>query len=61
LLRDISEVFSREKINVTAGKTLTRNLQAKMSFTLEVRSLDQLKHALGLVQDVPGVLSTARR
>jgi GTP pyrophosphokinase len=61
LLRDISEVFSREKINVTAGKTLTRNLQAKMSFTLEVRSLEQLKHALGLVQDVPGVLSTARR
>jgi hypothetical protein len=32
-----------------------------MSFTLEVRSLGQLKHALGLVQDVPGVLSTARR
>ena len=61
LLRDISEVFSREKINVTAGKTLTRNLQAKMSFTLEVRSLEQLKHALSLVQDVPGVLSTARR
>jgi GTP pyrophosphokinase len=61
LLRDVSEVFSREKINVTAGKTLTRNLQAKMSFTLEVRSLDQLKHALSLVQDVPGVLSTARR
>jgi GTP pyrophosphokinase len=61
LLRDVSEVFSREKINVTAGKTLTRNLQAKMSFTVEVRSLDQLKHALSLVQDVPGVLSTARR
>jgi GTP pyrophosphokinase len=61
LLRDVSEVFSREKINVTAVKTLTRNLQAKMSFTLEVRSLEQLTHALGLVQDVPGVLSTARR
>jgi GTP pyrophosphokinase len=61
LLRDVSEVFSREKINVTAVKTLTRNLQAKMSFTLEVRSLEQLKHALGLVQDVPGVLSASRR
>jgi GTP pyrophosphokinase len=61
LLRDVSEVFSREKINVTAVKTLTRNLQAKMSFTLEVKSLDQLKHALGLVQDVAGVLSAARR
>jgi GTP pyrophosphokinase len=61
LLRDVSEVFSREKINVTAVKTLSRNLQAKMSFTLEVRSLEQLKHALGLVQDVPGVLSASRR
>ncbi len=61
LLRDVSEVFSREKINVTAVKTLTRNMQAKMSFTLEVRSLEQLKHALGLVQDVSGVLSAGRR
>ncbi|HEY8623167.1 MAG TPA: TGS domain-containing protein, partial [Casimicrobiaceae bacterium] len=61
LLRDISEVFSREKINVTAVNTLSRNLQARMSFTLEVRSLDQLKGALALVQDVTGVLSAGRR
>jgi hypothetical protein len=32
-----------------------------MSFTLEVKSLEQLKHALGLVQDVSGVLSAGRR
>jgi GTP pyrophosphokinase len=61
LLRDISEVFSREKINVTAVNTLTRNLQARMSFTLEVQGLGQLKRALALVQDVPGVLSAGRR
>jgi GTP pyrophosphokinase len=61
LLRDISEVFSREKINVTAVNTLTRNLQARMAFTLEVRGLADLKRALALVQDVPGVLSAARR
>ena len=61
LLRDISEVFSREKINVTAVKTLTRNLQARMAFTLEVRGLADLKRALALVRDVPGVLSAARR
>jgi GTP pyrophosphokinase len=61
LLRDISEVFSREKINVTAVNTLTRNLQARMAFTLEVRGLEELKLALGLVRDVPGVLSAARR
>jgi GTP pyrophosphokinase len=61
LLRDISEVFSREKINVTAVNTLSRNLQARMSFTLEVKSLAQLKSALALVQDVSGVLSAGRR
>ncbi len=61
LLRDISEVFSREKINVTAVKTLTRNLQARMGFTLEVRGLEDLRRALSLVRDVSGVLSAARR
>jgi len=61
LLRDISEVFSREKINVTAVNTLTRNMQARMAFTLEVRGLDELKSALTLVRDVPGILSAARR
>jgi GTP pyrophosphokinase len=61
LLRDISEVFSREKINVTAVNTLSRNLQARMSFTLEVKSLAQLKAALAMVQDVSGVLSAGRR
>jgi GTP pyrophosphokinase len=61
LLRDVSEVFSREKINVTAVNTLTKNLQARMAFTLEVRGLEELKLALGLVRDVPGVLSAARR
>jgi GTP pyrophosphokinase len=61
LLRDISEVFSRERINVTAVNTLSKNLQARMAFTLEVRGLEELKRAMLLVRDVPGVLSAARR
>ncbi len=61
LLRDVSEVFSREKINVTAVNTLSRNLQARMSFTLEVPDLEQLKRALLLVRDVSGVVSAGRR
>jgi GTP pyrophosphokinase len=61
LLRDISEVFSRERINVTAVNTLSKNLQARMAFTLEVRGLEELKRALLLVRDVHGVLSAARR
>jgi GTP pyrophosphokinase len=61
LLRDISEVFSREKINVTAVNTLSRNLQARMAFTLEVQTLAQLSRALALVRDVKGVLAAGRR
>ncbi len=61
LLRDITEVFSRERINVTAANTLTRNMQSRMAFTLEVKSLGALKRALALVSDVRGVVSAARR
>ena len=61
LLRDISEILSREKINVTAVNTLSKNMQARMSFTLEVQSIAQLRRALLLVKDVRGVVSAARR
>jgi GTP pyrophosphokinase len=61
LLRDISEVLSREKINVTAANTITKNLHSRMAFTIEVPSLDALKRALGYVRDVKGVLNATRR
>ena len=61
LLRDISEVLSREKINVTAANTLTKNMHSRMAFTIEVGSLEALKRALGYVRDVKGVLSASRR
>ncbi len=61
LLRDISEVLSREKINVTAANTLTRNMQSRMAFTVEVQSLAVLKRALALITDVPGVMAATRR
>src|SRR5581483_4591925 len=61
LLRDITEVLSRERINVTAANTLTRNMQSRMAFTLEVKSLDMLQRALALIRDLPGVLEATRR
>jgi GTP pyrophosphokinase len=61
LLRDVSEIFSRERINVTAANTLTRDMRTRMSFTLEVRSLEALARALALVRDVPGVVAATRR
>ncbi|MGE5169945.1 MAG: RelA/SpoT family protein [Rudaea sp.] len=61
LLRDISELLAREKINVTAVNTQTRQHQARMAFTLEVESVGQLKRALQLARDIPGVFSAERR
>ncbi len=61
LLRDLSEIFSREKINVTAVNTLSKQHLARMAFTLEVHGIEELKRALALVRDVPGVFAAARR
>ena len=61
LLRDISEVLSRERINVTATNSLSSDLAARMRFTLEVSNLDQLQRVLALVRDVRGVLRAVRR
>lgn len=61
LLKDLSEVLSREQINVTAVNTLSRQQLASMSFTLEVKGVGQLGRALGLIAEVPGVISASRR
>jgi GTP pyrophosphokinase len=55
LLRDISEVLSREKINVTAVNTLSRAGHARMRFTVEVTGVSQLDRTLKLVADVASV------
>ena len=61
LLRDISEVLSREHINVTATSTQSSAHIARMRFTCEVSNLDQLGRVLTLVRDVKGVMSADRR
>lgn len=61
LLRDISEVFSRQRINVTAVNTLSRQNMANMSFTAEVSDLDQLERALAEIGEVRGVYAARRR
>jgi GTP pyrophosphokinase len=60
LLRDITEVLSRETINVTAVKTISRQGTAHMNFTLEVAGVVQLQRALKLIGEIPSVLSTRR-
>jgi GTP pyrophosphokinase len=61
LLRDVSEVLSKERINVTAVNTLTRHHVANMSFTVEVADLDHLKRALALIGELAGVIAVRRR
>ncbi|MCF8149227.1 MAG: bifunctional (p)ppGpp synthetase/guanosine-3',5'-bis(diphosphate) 3'-pyrophosphohydrolase [Sulfuritalea sp.] len=61
LLRDISDVLSREKTNVTAVKTQTRAGIAHMGFTVELSDVMALKKVLSALHEVPGVISAQRR
>ncbi len=60
LLRDIGDALAREKINVTATRTQTRDELAFMRFTFDVANLVQLKRAFAVVRDLKGVIRVAR-
>ena len=60
LLRDISEIFSRENINVIGVNTQSAKGQARMTFTAEIGSTAQLLKALNVIKDVSGVLEARR-
>jgi GTP pyrophosphokinase len=60
LLRDIGDALAREKINVTAVRTQTRDDLAFMRFTFDVIDAAQLKRALALVRSLKGVIRVAR-
>ena len=65
LLRDISEVFAKEKMNVIGVQTQSvkdnRGGTAWMTFTVEVSESGRLQHVLGSVGNVVGVRSARRR
>ena len=65
LLRDISEIFAREKMNVIGVQTQSvkdkRGGTAWMTFTVEVAQSGRLAQVLAVVADVPGVRSARRR
>jgi GTP pyrophosphokinase len=60
LLRDISEVFAKDKINVIGVQTQSIKETAWMTFTVEVGDASKLNKVLTVVKDVAGV-RTARR
>jgi GTP pyrophosphokinase len=65
LLRDITEVFAKEKVNVTGAHTQSVKgsgaATAWMTFTVEVASSERLAQVLKQVAQVGGVRSARRR
>ncbi|WP_151446876.1 RelA/SpoT family protein [Lacisediminimonas profundi] len=61
LLRDISEIFLREKINVIGVSTQSAKGQARMGFTAEISSTAQLQKALSTIREVTGVYEARRQ
>ncbi|HKU48043.1 MAG TPA: bifunctional (p)ppGpp synthetase/guanosine-3',5'-bis(diphosphate) 3'-pyrophosphohydrolase, partial [Burkholderiales bacterium] len=60
LLRDIGDALAREKINVSAVRTQTRDDLAFMRFTFDVSDSGHLRRALALVRALKGVIRAAR-
>ncbi len=61
LLRDISEVFAKEKMNVIGVQTQSVKGTAWMTFTVEISDSARLSRVLGIVAGVGGVRSARRR
>ncbi len=61
LLRDVSDVFTRDRINVTAVNTQSRAGIASMNFTVEVSDVGILVRALAHIKEVRGVFVAQRR
>jgi GTP pyrophosphokinase len=61
LLRDISEVFSKEKMNVIGVQTQSLKGTAWMTFTVEISDSGRLNKVLSLVAEVQGVRWAKRR
>ncbi|MDR2506866.1 MAG: bifunctional (p)ppGpp synthetase/guanosine-3',5'-bis(diphosphate) 3'-pyrophosphohydrolase [Candidatus Accumulibacter sp.] len=60
LLRDVSEIFTREKINVVAVSSQSKQDLAHMRFTAEISNVDQIKRILTILADIDGVVSARR-
>ena len=61
LLRDLSEVFARLRLNVVAVHTQSKASMAYMGFTVEVHDGAELQRALSALKEVGGVLTVHRR
>jgi len=60
LLRDLSDVFGRLRLNVTSINTQSRRSLAHMIFTIEVRDGTQIARALAALNELEGVTATRK-
>ncbi len=60
LLRDVSDVLTRHKLNVTAVNTQNRDMEALMRFTLEVRQVEDLPRVMASLAEIKGVVGVVR-
>jgi GTP pyrophosphokinase len=61
LLRDVSELFLKERMNVIGVQTQTVRTTAWMVFTVEVTDAERLQQVIGQVKMLEGVRSARRR
>jgi GTP pyrophosphokinase len=61
LLHDISNILSREKIDIASVRTQSRDITVIMQFTLRIADLAQLRRVLTLIESVPGVMTAVRK
>jgi GTP pyrophosphokinase len=61
LLRDISEVFAKEKMNVVGVQTQSVKGVAWMTFTVEISDSHRLNSVIAQVREVAGVRAARRR
>ena len=61
LLRDVTEVFAREKLNVLGVNTKTQHDQAQMRFTIQVPDGAALRRSLSQLSEVKGVIVARRK
>ena len=66
LLRDITEVLSREKLHVLAANSQVVRAagggsEARLRFTLQISDAKTLSRALVIIREVPGVFAARRK
>ncbi len=56
LLRDLGDLFAKERVNVIKVNTLSEQDRARMRFMIEMFDAQQISRLLAMIEQVPGVV-----